>query len=92
MNERTHQDNLGIIGSNWTTAAGRHDIQWNRYYYKTNAAVVSRMLYGVKRGSILDVGTSNGSGLTIFKSKGSKEFSVLNWIRGVLNRLRSTAM
>ncbi len=58
---KSHKDYIEIIGLNWTTAKGRHDTQWNKYYFKTNSKVVSNMLENVNKDMILDVGTSNGS-------------------------------
>jgi len=65
---KSHNDYVDIIGRNWTTASGRYDIQWNKYYFKTNSRVVSNMLRNVKRELILDVGTSNGSWYEFWKS------------------------
>jgi SAM-dependent methyltransferase len=66
----SHRDYLKVIGNTHQTARGWYDKQWNRYYAAVYFDVTRRLLTGVTRGTVLDVGTSHGAWFNFLKTLG----------------------
>ena len=67
---KTHHDYVAQIGETAATARFHTERQWNRYYNFSYQAAVTRMLKGVSRRAVLDVGTSHGNWFNFLKRNG----------------------
>lgn len=72
-NQKTHCDFVDVIGGTNATGRNRTERQWNAYYLRCYQDVVSDLLRGEGRGSVLDVGTSHGNWYSFLNSRGFKK-------------------